>query len=188
MKDLPFADCSTLHSGVLDPGVLGSPLSSSSSVTGTMMPVYTPLNRCRLRVGLLNVRCLLSCADEVAHIAFSNDFDIICLNETWLDDSVLNAEVCPPGWKLIRNDRNKQGGGVAIMISDSVCFSRPVISQGKLESIWIELFPSSNRRSVLLCCAYRPPSSSYVFLTICWLSVIIFCLFEKRNGLLFSVT
>ncbi len=33
MKDLPFADCSTLHSGVLDPGVLCLPL--SSSVTGT---------------------------------------------------------------------------------------------------------------------------------------------------------
>ena len=49
------------------------------------------------------------------------------------------------------------------MVSNSVRFSRVVLSQGKLESIWLELFPSSKKRSLLLCCVYRPPSSSGVF-------------------------
>lgn len=40
--------------------------------------------------------------------------DILCMNETKIDDSIPLIPV--PDYKLIRKDRNKNGGGVAILI------------------------------------------------------------------------
>ena len=41
-------------------------------------------------------------------------FDILTLNETRLDNSILDCEVQIPGYDIIRSDRNRNGGGVAI--------------------------------------------------------------------------
>ena len=43
-------------------------------------------------------------------------FDILTLNETRLDSSILDCEVQIPGYDIIRSDRNRYGGGVAIYI------------------------------------------------------------------------
>ena len=43
-------------------------------------------------------------------------FDILTLNETRLDGSILDCEVQIPGYDIIRSDRNRYGGGVAIYI------------------------------------------------------------------------
>ena len=46
------------------------------------------------------------------------------------------------------------------MISAMVSFIvRPDLREGNVESLWIELFPRS-KRSLLVCCAYRPPSKA----------------------------
>ena len=43
-------------------------------------------------------------------------FDILTLNETRLDSSILDCEVQIPGYDIIRSDRNRYGGGVVIYI------------------------------------------------------------------------
>jgi exonuclease III len=46
--------------------------------------------------------------------------DIICLTETWLDNTVTDTEVELNGYKLYRKDRNitnKCGGGLAIYVN-----------------------------------------------------------------------
>ena len=43
-------------------------------------------------------------------------FDIITLNETRLDSSVLNGEIEIPGYDIVRRDRDRSGGGVAMYI------------------------------------------------------------------------
>jgi len=64
---------------------------------------------------------------------------------------------------IVRNDRNRRGGGIAFLLSPRVKFVlRPDLCEGKIESIWIELYPST-KRSVLFCCAYRPPSQHNFF-------------------------
>lgn len=47
-----------------------------------------------------------------------NPFDVLTLNETRLGSSVLDCEVQIPGYDIIRSDRNRNGGGVAIYILD----------------------------------------------------------------------
>ena len=43
-------------------------------------------------------------------------FDILTLNETRLDSTFLDCEVQIPGYDIVRSDRNRYGGGVAIYI------------------------------------------------------------------------
>ena len=39
---------------------------------------------------------------------------ILCLTETKLSDKIATAEISLPGYEVVRQDRNKRGGGVAI--------------------------------------------------------------------------
>ena len=58
-------------------------------------------------------------------------------------------EVCPQGFYLVRNDRNRSAGGVAFMISDCIRFKpRYDLHNNMLESVWIELLPLRWRVSV----------------------------------------
>ena len=46
----------------------------------------------------------------------TNDIDICCISETWVNHTVCNSQVCPSGYTILRKDRtNRRGGGVAIL-------------------------------------------------------------------------
>ena len=42
------------------------------------------------------------------------------LSETWLDGSLLDAELEVPGFSLYRKDRNRRGGGVMVYVSNDI--------------------------------------------------------------------
>ena len=50
----------------------------------------------------------------------SKCFDILTVNETGLDKSVCDYEVEIPGYDIIRLDRNRNGGGVAMFIRKNI--------------------------------------------------------------------
>jgi len=103
--------------------------------------------------------------DDVLLFIQNHSIDIMTLSETWLDDTVSDLEICPPhyGLSIVRRDRNRRGGGVAVIFSNHVhyrsCFD---LSEGNVESLWVELFPNS-KRAALMCCAYRSPSDCHFF-------------------------
>ena len=88
-----------------------------------------------LRVAHLNYRNLLAHLDDVLLFIQSHSIIIMTLSETWLDDTVSDLEVCPPhyGLSIVRRDRNRRGGAVAIMFSNHVryrlCFD---LSEGNV--------------------------------------------------------
>ena len=42
----------------------------------------------------------------------TNNIDICCISETWLNHTVCNSQVCPSGCTILRKDRtNRHGGG-----------------------------------------------------------------------------
>jgi len=75
-----------------------------------------PLIHSFMKVAHLNCRSLLSKSNEVFMLMRDNCIDIMTLSETWLDESVSDAEVFSDNSNLtvIRIDRNRRGGGVAI--------------------------------------------------------------------------
>ena len=61
---------------------------------------------------------------------------------------------------MIRNDRNREGGGVCIYVKSTLAFNvRSDLNDPKLEALWVEiLLPKS--KSILIGVCYRPPEQS----------------------------
>ena len=86
-------------------------------------------------------------------------FDILTLNETRLDSSILDCEVQIPGYDIIRSDRNRYGGGVAIYIRTIIPYIiRKDLLQDTLELLCIEVRKPKSK-PVLISTWYRPPSA-----------------------------
>ena len=81
-------------------------------------------------------------------------FDVTCVNETFCDSSISDSEINLPDYSIVRRDRNRHGGGVAMYIRNSLTF---------VESIWIEM-KYKQRQPVIIGSIYRPPSSPIDFI------------------------
>jgi retron-type reverse transcriptase len=105
-----------------------------------------------------NVRSLLPKLPEVRLFLSWTKATIFAASETWLDSSVNDVEVSIPGFHVIRCDRNRNGGGVAIYIRDSIAFNpRPDLAVDGLEATWVELLLPKTK-GILICACYRPPT------------------------------
>ena len=95
---------------------------------------------------------------EVKFIAQKTKAACICISESWLNDSVPDAEVHIDNYCLQRKDRNRHGGGVCIYIRSDLSFNiRSDLYHDDLEAIWIDLFlPKS--KPILCGAIYRPPT------------------------------
>lgn len=89
--------------------------------------------------------------------------DIIGLTETWLYNSIDEAELGFPDYTLFRQDRTYSvGGGVALLVHNSIqSVARPDISKAIdfPEMIWSQL-TTGNNESILVGCIYRAPTAS----------------------------
>ena len=64
----------------------------------------------------LNINNLLSKIEELRYIAKSTNAAVIDICESKLDASVLDPETSTDNYKILRCDRNRQGGGVACYV------------------------------------------------------------------------
>ena len=77
---------------------------------------YDQFNNNGFKCTHLNICSLYRNIDEINHFLHDNDIQILALNETLLDDSISDKEVKIENYDLVRKDRNRNGGGVAICI------------------------------------------------------------------------
>ena len=70
----------------------------------------------------LNIASLPLHIEELRIWILNQNLDILAINETRLDGSVPNESVHIPNYQIVRNDRNRNGGGVCIYIRNSVNF------------------------------------------------------------------
>ena len=103
-----------------------------------------------------NVRGLRSKTNIFYRNLINIDCDMVCLSETWLNDSVFDYEVFDTRYTVYRNDRDyasrgdKLGGGVLIAVrshlrvhsSSTIKLSNPVAEVVRV-SISLHLSPSS---------------------------------------------
>ena len=73
-----------------------------------------------LKIAALNVASLPKHLDELTVLMQSAPFDILALNETRLDNTIPNSEMGIEGYDLLRRDRNRNGGGVAFYVKNSL--------------------------------------------------------------------
>ena len=72
------------------------------------------------KIASINLASLYKNIDQLRIYMLSKTVDILAINETRLDSSIQNGEVSIPGYTLERKDRNRNGGGVALYIRDSI--------------------------------------------------------------------
>ena len=106
----------------------------------------------------LNVNCLLAKIDEVRLLAKNKCIDILTVNETKIDSKVDDQLIAVDDFSLLRNDRNRQGGGVALYVRNTVGFRpRQDFPNKSLEIICIEVEPPHSNPFIVIAW-YRPPS------------------------------
>ena len=102
--------------------------------------------------------------------------DIICITESWLDENITDDKLCLPGFNLLRLDRNRHGGGVAMYINDLFLY-RVIFSCNLLECLTVSI--SFGACKFCVCLFYRPPNSSAdtldnLYINLCNLDVCLF--------------
>ena len=73
----------------------------------------------------VNFQSIKTKQGQLYNLLDSTKPDIIFWTETWLDPSIKDSQILPPGYKIFRNDRNLNGGGVLIAVRDNL-ISSPV--------------------------------------------------------------
>lgn len=92
-----------------------------------------------------NVRGLRSKTSDFLRNVRINSYDIICITESWLNESVFNSELFDDRYIVFRNDRNFQktkqgkGGGVLIAINRELSAESRCEWLSSAEDIWVTL-------------------------------------------------
>lgn len=107
-----------------------------------------------------NVNSLKSAAKRIglqASLAQHGDPDIILLQETKLDATVLNSELAMNGYNIHRLDRNRHGGGVLVAVkSDLKGAVQNQLYMAPSEMIWIEISGLARGHKIIVGNYYRP--------------------------------
>ena len=74
------------------------------------------------KIGQINIASLVKHHDELLVHMQSKSLDVLTVNETRLDISVLDCEVEIPGYDIVTLDRNRNGGGGAIFIRENISY------------------------------------------------------------------
>ena len=123
-----------------------------------------------------NVRSLRHKIDELCCLIHTRkdyrDCSLFCFTETWLNSSVPDSAVVPPGFNLFRSDREftevdkSTGGGLCFLLNDEWCTDAKILSHSctpELETLFIKCRPFYLPRefgSILLCATYVPPDAN----------------------------
>ena len=102
----------------------------------------------------LNIVSLLKHFDEIKVFLEEYKPHILGLNETRLNDDIEDDGLFIEGYSIVRRDRNRNGGGVAIYISDDIPYNTS--PDTGIESVSIQVnIPFV--KPIIFTCVYRPP-------------------------------
>ena len=105
-----------------------------------------------------NVQSILNKVDIIQ--SELQQFDVISLTETWLDNTISDDEIIFNGFNLFRRDRvNDRHGGVCVFVKRELYAKRRIdLELQNTECIWVEIFV--DHKKLLIGTFYRSPNSS----------------------------
>ena len=118
-------------------------------------------NKNGMKIAHLNIATLPSHFDDFFALMMDNDFDVIGLAETRLAEYIPDSDIHLNNYCIYRNDRNRNGGGVAVYIKQSMQFThtlRKDLMPKELEIIILEI-KSSKSKPFIIVIWYRTPDS-----------------------------
>ena len=122
--------------------------------------MFEPFKNKGLHIIHINSRSVIHKIEEIKILSYKVKAAVICVTETWLDESVTNSEIEIKGYQVIRKDRNRSGGGVCMYINTNLAFNqRNDLETDELEALWCEILLPKTKPIVVGCC-YRPPKQN----------------------------
>ena len=99
------------------------------------------------KMASLNITSLTKHIDELRILLANYPLDVISINETRLEQGILNSEIYIPGYEIVRRDRNRNGRGVCFYIKTAINYSVCTnLNINNLENLCLEIRkPNSNR-------------------------------------------
>ena len=92
------------------------------------------------KISHLNITSLPKHMDELKLFMKEISFDILCINETRLDNTINDNIIKIPGYDIVRRDRDRNGGGVAIYIRNIISYKNHIeFIPDNLEFICLEI-------------------------------------------------
>ena len=93
-----------------------------------------------LKITSLNVNSIIKHIDELQVLLENSPIDILAINESKIDDTASDNEIHINGYNIVRNDRNRNGGGVFMYIRKPISFAeRNDLVPDSLEIICVEI-------------------------------------------------
>lgn len=112
------------------------------------------------KVATFNVRSLFTGFNYLKDIFNKHKFDIVIITETWLSQAIPDNLVCIDGYRVIREDRQGRGGGLAIYHKNNILIRKITIEKNlnsSLEQLWVSF--KINNINIGIGGIYRPPNS-----------------------------
>ena len=103
----------------------------------------------------LNARSIVNKNLDLLVMLDANRMHILAVSETFLDDNILNSELGCSSYTIFRSDRDRQGGGVMLLVHNIIPATRRFDLEPDCEILWPELHMQST--SILFGVYYRPP-------------------------------
>ena len=111
-----------------------------------------------IKIVVLNAQSIMAKRQDAWVLIDSCDPDIIVCSETWLNSTVCDAEVLPPGYIMYRNDRKDGYGGVLVAVKRNLGSVDISADTGPAECETKAVKIMANKQSVVVCGAYQPPN------------------------------
>ena len=136
-------------------------VSNSTLNPPNLNPIFPSLPKMRgFKIAFLNI-CSLTCHyDELCVFMEDRAIDILGLNETRLDNTIADSQTDIEGYDILRRDRNRNGGGVAFYVAQSLTYvnRQDLLSHEDLEILTVEI-KKPKSKPFLVTTWYRPPDS-----------------------------
>ena len=104
-----------------------------------------------------NVRSLLPKMDLLHGTCGAQNPDVICVTETWLGEEINNSEISLPGYNIVRLDRHRHSGGVAIYVKNTIDYNVVLCGPENLEFLLVSVNYCNCKLPIGLW--YRPPNT-----------------------------
>lgn len=134
---------------------------NSSSSRDVMIDMIRILAKQRngLNVCHINAQSLKNKIDEFRVTFENSSIDVICISESWFNETTPDSLVSLNGYKVFRADRKKHGGGVAIYVRLGIAckFVEKSQDDDKVEFLFVEILAPDKK--LLVGSVYRPHRS-----------------------------
>ena len=103
----------------------------------------------------MNARSIVNKIPELNLLVNSENPDLICISESWLDQTIDSSLLSLPGYVIFRKDRNRHGGGTLLGVKANLN-PKEVVHNTSNEVVIADIHV--NEVKLRIVCAYRPPS------------------------------